>query len=192
MPLLLASTSPHRKTLLERLAVPFTCVAPEVDEGLVSGEVPWDRALRLARAKALAVARSHPDSIVIGSDQVASLGEGPELQVLRKPGNRESCRLQLAALSGNTARFDTAVAVVHGAGLVDHLDLTRVRFRTLDAREIDDYMDREPSFDCAGGFKSEGLGATLFEAIETSDPTALIGLPLVWLCVALGDIGVTV
>jgi septum formation protein len=191
MPLVLASTSPHRKTLMERLGVPFTTAAPRVDEELVAGENPWDRALRLARAKAMAVARLHPGAIVIGSDQVASLGKGRELQILRKPGNRETCRTQLLALSGNTARFDTAAAIVSDTALIDHVDLTRVRFRALEAREVEDYMDREPAFDCAGGFKSEGLGATLFEAIETSDPTALIGLPLIWLSAALRDIGVT-
>jgi septum formation protein len=191
MPLVLASTSPHRKTLMERLGVPFSTAAPRVDEELVAGENPWDRALRLARAKAMAVARLHPGAIVIGSDQVASLGKGRDLQILRKPGNRETCRTQLRALSGNTARFDTAAAIVRDTALIDHVDLTRVRFRALEAREIEDYMDREPAFDCAGGFKSEGLGATLFEAVETSEPTALIGLPLIWLSAASRDIGVT-
>jgi septum formation protein len=175
-----------------RLGIPFAVAAPGVDEALVTGEVPWDRALRLARAKARSVARLHPGSIVIGSDQVASLGEGRETRVLRKPGNRETCRLQLLALSGTTARFDTAAAVFHDGRLIDHVDLTRVRFRTLTGEQIDHYMDREPAFDCAGGFRSEGLGATLFEAIETRDPTALVGLPLIWLCAAFRDIGVKV
>jgi septum formation protein len=190
--LILASTSPHRRALLERLRLPFTCVAPQVDEGLVAGEAPRARALRLARAKALSVARLHPAAIVIGSDQVASVGAAAAEQILRKPGNRDTCRRQLLALSGNAARFDTGVAVARDAEVMAHLEPTVVHFRTLPPGEIDSYMDREPAFDCAGGFKCEGLGVTLFEAIESRDPTALIGLPLIWLCAALRGSGVTV
>jgi septum formation protein len=190
--LILASTSPHRRSLLQRLGLPFASVAPEVDEGLIDGETPQDRALRLARAKASAVARLYPGAIVVGSDQVASIGDGIEAQVLRKPGDRDTCRRQLLAMSGRTAHFDTAVAVARDAKLIAHLEPTLVRFRKLQLSEIDSYMDREPSFDCAGGFKCEGLGVTLFEAIETHDPTALVGLPLIWLCAAFRDIGVKV
>jgi septum formation protein len=192
IPLILASTSPHRRSLLERLGLPFISVAPEVDEALLEGELPPDRALRLARAKASSVARLHPGAIVIGSDQVASIGDGAAAQILRKPGNRDTCRRQLLAMSGRSAYFHTGVAIARDATLVSHLEPTVVRFRTLQASEIDSYMDREPSFDCAGGFKCEGLGVTLFEAIETRDPTALIGLPLIWLCAAFRDIGVKV
>jgi septum formation protein len=192
IPLILASTSPHRRSLLERLGLPFTCVAPAVDEGLVPGEPPQDRALRLARAKASAVALLHPHAIVIGSDQVASIGTGSAAQILRKPGDRDTCRRQLLAMSGNAARFDTGVAVARDSGLIAHLETTLVRFRTLQVSDIDSYMDREPSFDCAGGFRCEGLGVTLFEAIESRDPTALIGLPLIWLCAAFRETGVKV
>jgi septum formation protein len=192
IPLILASTSPHRRSLLQRLGLPFTCVAPEVDEALVPSELPQARALRLARAKASSVARLNPGAIVIGSDQVASIGDGPAAQILRKPGDRDTCRQQLLAMSGRAARFDTGVAIAWGARLIAHVEPTVVRFRTLPVGEIDSYMDREPSFDCAGGFKCEGLGVTLFEAIESRDPTALIGLPLIWLCAALRDSGVSV
>jgi septum formation protein len=187
-PIILASTSPHRRSLLERLGLPFTGMAPDIDEGLVEGELPPDRAARLARAKASTVAGLNPGAIVIGSDQVASIGK----LILRKPGDRDTCRRQLLAMSGGTARFDTAVVIARGAQLIAHLEPTLVHFRTLTVNEIDAYMDREPSFDCAGGFKCEGLGVTLFESIETRDPTALIGLPLIWLCAAFRDIGVKV
>ncbi len=144
------------------------------------------------------MAHLHPGAIVIGSDQVASLMpagywvDGPTAQILRKPGNRETCRQQLLAMSGHTACFDTAVAIARDAELLVHLEPTQVHFRTLTVDEIDFYMDREPSFDCAGGFKCEGLGVTLFDSIETRDPSALIGLPLIWLCAAFRDIGVRV
>ncbi len=191
-PLILASTSPHRRALLERLRLPFTCVAPQVDEALVAGETARERALRLARAKAMWVAHRHPGAIVIGSDQVASIGPAAAQQILRKPGDRDTCRRQLLAMSGGAAHFATGVAVACDARVLVHLEPVVVQFRTLQVGEIDSYMDREPAFDCAGGFKCEGLGVTLFEAIESRDPTALIGLPLIWLCAALRDIGVSV
>jgi septum formation protein len=176
--------------LLERLQLPFECLSPGVDETDLPAEVPPERAARLALAKARAVAALHPDAIVIGSDQVASLETQGRVQVLHKPGNRDNCRRQLAALSGHCARFDTAVAVIRGSDEYTHTDLTRVQFRTLDAATIENYIDREPSFDCAGGFKCEGLGVTLFEWIESRDPTALVGLPLIAVCVALRQLGV--
>jgi septum formation protein len=188
-PLVLASTSAHRKALLERLRLPFSCVAPDVDEQELAAELPPARAGRLALAKAREVAARYPQAIVIGSDQVASLETTPA-QVLHKPGNRENARRQLAALSGQCARFDTGLAVIHADRTLTHTDLTRVQFRPLDAATIDSYLDREPSFDCAGGFKCEGLGVTLFEWIECRDPTALIGLPLIAVCAALRQLGV--
>lgn len=191
-PILLASTSPHRRELLARLGVPFSCAAPEVDETPVPGEAPEARAGRLARAKASAVASSHPGAIVIGSDQVASLPGNDGSTLLRKPGNRETCRRQLAAMSGRLVCFDTAVAVMCGEHMLAHADHTEVHFRTLDAQAIEYYMDREPAFDCAGGFKCEGLGVTLFDSIRSRDPTALVGLPLIWLCGALRELGVAV
>jgi septum formation protein len=192
MPLiLLASTSPHRRALLARLGLPFECMAPAVPEDELPGEPPAARAARLALAKARAVAAHHPAAIVIGSDQVASLHHPAGTQLLHKPGNRENCRQQLQAMSGRTARFDTAAAVILGSTELLHTDLTQVQLRHLDAASIESYMDREPSFDCAGGFKCEGLGVTLFESIESRDPTALVGLPLIWVCAALRRLGVS-
>jgi septum formation protein len=188
--ILLASTSPHRRSLLARLGLPFDCLAPGVPENLLPGEPPAARAARLALAKARAVSADHGAAIVIGSDQVASLAGPGGTRLLHKPGDRNTCREQLRAMSGQTVRFDTAVAVVHGATTLAHTDLTLVRFRILDDAAIESYMDREPSFDCAGGFKCEGLGVTLFESIESRDPTALVGLPLIWVCGALRRLGV--
>lgn len=188
--ILLASTSPHRQALLGRLGLPFNCQAPDTPENVLAGERPADRASRLALAKARAVARTHPDTIVIGSDQVASLVRGAETLLLHKPGGRDRCREQLRAMSGRMVCFDTAAAVILGATERVHLETTRVQVRQLDDATIDSYMDREPSFDCAGGFKCEGLGVILFESIEARDPTALIGLPLIWVCSALRQLGV--
>jgi len=187
-PLLLASTSPHRRALLGRLGLAFECHAPGIDEDELPGEAPPARAARLALAKARAVAAAFPGAIVIGSDQVASLGAS----LLHKPGDRETCRRQLMAMAGQTVRFDTALAVVQDDLVLEHLDLTLVQFRQLDPAAIESYMDREPSFDCAGGFKCEGLGVTLFESIESRDPTALVGLPLIAVCAALRRLGVVV
>jgi septum formation protein len=190
-PLLLASTSPHRRALLARLGLPFDCVAPGVEEDERPGEEPPVRAARLALAKAQAVARRHPHAVVIGSDQVASTAAGRP-RLLHKPGDRETCRRQLQSMSGRSARFDTAVAVVLGGQVDAFADVTVVQFRTLEDAAIDRYIDLEPSFDCAGGFRIEGLGVTLFESVETRDPTALIGLPLIGLCAALRRLGVAV
>lgn len=190
--LILASTSPHRRQLLERLRLPFTAVAPEVDEVPLPGEAPATRAARLALAKARAVAALHPSSIVIGSDQVASVRIGPEMVLLHKPGDRTHTHAQLADMAGRTVRFDTGVAVVQDGAELTHVDLTAVHMRELSHIDIGRYIDREPSFDCAGGFKCEGLGVTLFESVETRDPSALVGLPLIWLCGALRQLGVAV
>jgi len=190
--LLLASTSPHRRALLDRLGLAFDCHAPGIPEEELAGEAPASRAARLALAKARAVAAQHVDAIVIGSDQVASLGQGAGANLLHKPGDLDTCRQQLRAMSGRTVRFDTAVAVIRGEQVLQHADVTMVRFRPLDDLAIESYMEREPSFDCAGGFKCEGLGVTLFEAIETRDPTALIGLPLIGVCALLRQAGVAV
>lgn len=191
-PVILASTSSHRRLLLERLGLPFVALAPHVDEAEVPGEAPDARALRLAAAKAAAIAAQHPDAIVIGSDQVASLQQDGRVQILHKPGTRDHCREQLRAMSGRSACFDTAVAVRLGETELSWLEPTLVRFRELSPERIEHYMDREPSFDCAGGFKVEGLGVTLFQSVESRDPTALVGLPLIWLCEALRRLGVSV
>jgi septum formation protein len=189
--ILLASTSLHRRALLERLGLPFGCAAPGVAESELPDEPPAARAARLALAKARAVSRMHPGAIVIGSDQVASLAGPAGPMLLHKPGDRDRCREQLRAMSGQTVRFDTAVALIQDDVQLAHTDLTQVQFRQLDDAAIESYMDREPSFDCAGGFKCEGLGVTLFESIESRDPTALIGLPLIWVCGALRRLGVS-
>lgn len=185
--LLLASTSRYRALLLERLGLPFAVQAPEVDEAPLPRERPAARALRLARAKAQAVGRRHPGACVIGSDQVAVVGR----RILDKPGSASACREQLEAASGKRVTFHTAVALLGpGPGEAqDHVDLTRVQFRTLTEREISRYVELDQPFDCAGGFRSEGLGIALFEFIETRDPAALVGLPLIWLASALRTAG---
>ena len=157
---------------------------------LLPGEPAAARAARLALAKARAAATLRPDAIVIGSDQVASLATAAGPRLLHKPGNRDVCRVQLRAMSGQTVHFDTAVAVISDTLTFTHSEPTLVRFRQLNDAAIESYMDREPSFDCAGGFKCEGLGVTLFESVESRDPTALIGLPLIAVCAALRQLGV--
>ena len=184
-PLILASTSPYRRELLSRLRLAFEPLAPQVAEEPLAGESPSDRALRLALAKAQAVAARHPQAIVIGSDQVAAAGE----RQLGKPGDAARCRAQLAALSGASATFYTACAVLGPGTRAAHVDTTTVSFRTLSAPEIERYVAVEQPYDCAGGFKAEGLGIALFEWIESADPTALIGLPLIWLAGALRAAG---
>ena len=177
-PIWLASTSRYRRELLGRLGLPFECEAPGVEETRLAGESPQALAQRLALAKARAVAERHPGALVIGSDQVCALGP----RILGKPGNAEGARAQLAELSGRTAQFFTAVALVgvHAGIWKQHLDETRCVFRTLSADEIAAYVAAEQPFDCAGSFKAEGRGISLFERIESQDPTALIGLPLIW------------
>lgn len=182
--LILASTSPYRRDLLARLRVPFEVVKPQVEESYRQSERPEDRALRLALEKADAVATRYPNAVVIGSDQVAALGNS----ILDKPGNTENARAQLKALSGREARFHTACAVV-GDERCTHLETTVALFRDLSDEEIARYVEAEPAFDCAGGAKAEGLGITLTERIESTDPTALIGLPLIWLAQALRKMG---
>jgi len=146
-----------------------------------------DRAVRLALAKAQAVAARHPQALVIGSDQVAAGPDG----VLDKPGDAGRARAQLARLSGSTARFYTACTLIHSeAGVrLAHLDTTTVRFRRLSEAEIERYVAHDAPYDCAGGFKAERLGIALMESIDSSDPTALIGLPLIWLAGALRSAG---
>lgn len=174
--LILASTSRYRRELLGRLGLEFEVARPETDETPQPGEVPAALAARLAEAKAAAVAAQRPAAWVIGSDQVAEFDGRP----IGKPGGREGAIAQLAAMSGREVRFCTGLCVLrHGEPGLSELDVTVVRFRALTTAEIERYVDAEQPFDCAGSFKSEGLGITLFEAIESRDPTALIGLPLI-------------
>lgn len=185
--LLLASTSPYRRELLARLRLPFEVQASGVAEEHRSGESPADRALRLATAKARAVGERHPGALVIGSDQVAACGA----DVLDKPGDAARSRAQLARLSGHSADFYTACVLlrVEPALHLAHIDTTTVVFRALTAVEIGRYVEAERPFDCAGSFKAEALGIALFECIESRDPTALVGLPLIWLAGALRSAG---
>ena len=177
-PLWLASGSRYRRELLARLGLPFECRSPEVDETPLPGESPRALAARLALAKARAIAEREPGALVIGSDQVCALGDQP----LGKPGNAAAQIAQLGRLAGHTVTFHTAVAIVcMEAGVwAQHVDDTRCVFRKLSAAEIAAYVAAEPAFDCAGGFKCEGLGITLLARMESVDPTAIIGLPLIW------------
>lgn len=174
-PLILASTSPYRRALLARLRLDFEVARPDVDESARDGERPETLALRLAIAKAGAIALQSPHAWIIGSDQVADLDGQP----LGKSGGRTTAIAQLQAMSGRTIAFRTAVCVMRGDTRYSELDTTRVRFRQLSHDEIERYIDAERPFDCAGSFKCEGLGISLFDAIDSQDPTALVGLPLI-------------
>lgn len=184
----LASGSRYRREQLVRIGLAVECVAPDIDERAGPGESPSDLAIRLAREKAAAVARGWPGALLIGSDQVAEL-DGVQLH---KPGSAGIQAQQLAAASGRELRFHTAVCLLDGrdGSTRLHLDLTRCRLRRLDAAAIARYVESEPAFDCVGGFRVEGRGIALFERIESSDPSALIGLPLIALCRMLGECGV--
>lgn len=175
--LILASTSRYRAELLGRLGLPFTQHAPGTEEDERDGESPRHRAARLALAKARDLSKLYPDQWVIGSDQVAYCGR----RILHKPGTADNAVSQLERLSGRKAGFATAIALVHGASATEFqsLDMTQVRFRKLGQREIRAYVARDTPLDCAGSFRCESLGIALFQRIESKDPTALIGLPLI-------------
>lgn len=173
--LILASTSPYRRELLARLRLDFEVASPDVDESPLPGESPATLAQRLAMAKGFAIAARMPQAWVIGSDQVADL----DGRALGKSGGRAAAIGQLQAMSGRVVAFRTAVCVMRAGIHFAEIDTTLVRFRTLDPAEIARYVDAEHPFDCAGSFKSEGLGIALFDAIEAQDPTALVGLPLI-------------
>jgi len=187
-PIVLGSTSAYRRELLSRLRLPFTVEPPHVDETPSPGEAPAEVARRLAAAKAAAVARRHPGAVVIGSDQVADLdGES-----LGKPGNHANAVAQLRRMSGRTVVFQTALTVMcQETGFAQHdLAPVRVRFRPLHDDEIEAYLRAEQPYDCAGSAKSEGLGIALLDAIDSDDPTALVGLPLIRTCRMLRAAGV--
>ena len=179
-PLILGSTSPYRRELLARLRLPFEVVRPEVDETPHPGEQPRALAQRLALEKALAVARLHPQAVVIGSDQVADLNGEP----LGKPGTHERAVAQLQRMRGHTVVFQTAVAVVCiESGFAEQaLAQVKVQFRQLSDTAIETYLRAEEPYDCAGSAKSEGLGIALLEQIDNLDPSALVGLPLIHTC----------
>ena len=185
--LVLGSTSAYRRELLSRLRLPFSVEPPQVDETPRPGEPPADLARRLAVAKAAAVARLHPGAVVIGSDQVADLDGAP----IGKPGTHERAVAQLRAMRGRSVVFQTAVAVVHAASGYEGEALApvTVRFRALADAEIEHYLRTERPYDCAGSAKCETLGIALLEAIESDDPTALVGLPLIRTCALLRAAG---
>jgi septum formation protein len=187
-PVILGSTSRYRKELLSRLRIPFEVCAPHVDETPLEGEAPKELALRLALAKALAVAKQNPNAVVIGSDQVADLDGTP----LGKPGNHSNAVLQLQKMRGKTVIFQTALSVVCLANGYQRTELAavRVKFRDLTDPEIEAYLRAEEPYDCAGSAKSEGLGIALLDAIDNDDPTALVGLPLIRTCQMLREAGV--
>jgi septum formation protein len=190
--LILASTSTYRGELLARLRLPFSCIAPGVDETRRTGERARALAVRLAGAKAHAVGLQHPDAWVIGSDQVAIREDGSRGElILGKPGTEARCIEQLQGCSGQSVSFVTAVAVLRHDERSAHefVDTTQVTFRVLDDDAIARYVAREAPLDCAGGFKSEGLGITLCASIESLDPSALIGLPLIRLSKVLRGVG---
>ncbi|GAC1531549.1 MAG: Maf-like protein [Ramlibacter sp.] len=188
--LILGSTSPYRRELLGRLRLPFEVVAPAVVETPLPGETPDALARRLALAKARAVARHRPDCIVIGSDQVADLDGQP----LGKPGDHDRAAAQLRRMRGRSVLFHTAVAVSCVQAGFEQLDLApvRVAFRMLSDSEIESYLRAEQPYDCAGSARSEALGISLLDAIDSDDPTALVGLPLIRTCRMLRAAGLQV
>ena len=183
--LILASTSRYRQELLGRLRIPFEAAAPEVDEAAQPGEAPAALAERLALAKARAVAARFPGAVVLGSDQVAEL----DGEAIGKPGTHENAAEQLRRMSGREVVFQTAVAVVApGVAAIERAEV-RVRFRTLSEAAIEAYLRADEPYDCAGSAKVESLGIALLEAVESDDPTALIGLPLIRTCALLRRAG---
>ena len=183
--LILASTSVYRRELLERLRIPFSVISPKVDETPLPGERTVDLALRLAKAKAAAVAKDHPGAWVIGSDQVADLCGA----AIGKPGNFERALAQLQLMRGATVTFHTALCLMRGDVETTLSVPTEVTFRKLSDEILEAYLHAEEPYDCAGSAKSEGLGISLLEAIQSEDPTALIGLPLIALSGLLRDAG---
>ena len=185
--LVLASTSRHRRALLERLGIPFEAVAPGVDEARASREPVEQLVRRLSRAKAEAVSGRHPGALIIGSDQAAER----DGEILGKPGDHPTAVAQLKAASGKYMKFHTGLCLIdtRDGRVQEYTDVTRVAFRKLSDGEIERYLQAEQPYDSAGSFKSEGQGITLFEGIESNDPSALVGLPLITLCKFLRNAG---
>jgi len=188
--LVLASTSPFRRALLEKLQIPFETWSPEVDESRHDDESPQALVMRLSEAKARAGAQTFPAALIIGSDQVAICGD----EVLGKPGDHEKACQQLARLSGHRVDFVTGLCLFDAARDKARTDLVTytVTFRTLSADQIDRYLRAEQPYNCAGSFKSEALGISLFETMQGEDPNALIGLPLIRLVSWLNEAGLSV
>ncbi|MCU7845776.1 MAG: Maf-like protein [Candidatus Thiodiazotropha sp. (ex Monitilora ramsayi)] len=189
-PLILASSSPFRRELLSRLGMEFSSVSPDVDESRLPNETAQALVSRLAESKARAVAETHPEALIIGSDQVATI----EGQVLGKPGNHDKAVEQLMQVSGKRVNFLTGLCLMHSSsGRTQVLcEPFHVEFRTLTRTEIENYLNREQPYNCAGSFKSEGLGICLFQRMEGDDPSSLIGLPLIRLIDMLRSEGVDV
>jgi septum formation protein len=186
-PILLASSSRYRQGLLDRFLSDYETVSPGVDESPRDGETPGELATRLAREKAEAASSANRDALVIGADQLAVL----DGKVLGKPGAHERAVEQLLAASGKQVTFLTAVCILDPVTRrrYEHTDKTRVRFRNFDRRLADAYLRHDQPYDCAGSFKIEGAGFVLFESVSTEDPTALIGLPMIWLAGTLKELG---
>lgn len=189
-PIILASSSVFRKSLLERLHLAFTCHSPEIDESQVPGESARAYVCRLAEAKAQCLADKFPDAVIIGSDQCALLDQ----TILGKPGSHENALKQLKAAQGRTVVFHTGICVLHRATGFSEVDdiLYRVQFRQLSDSQLAHYLQVEQPYDCAGSFKSEGYGVCLFDAMQGDDPTALVGLPLIRLTSMLENAGIEV
>jgi len=187
--LLLASSSPFRRQLLDKLGLDFIHQSPDIDESRLAGESPVALVMRLAREKAGALAGSHPDTLIIGSDQVAVIGD----RVLGKPGTREKAIEQLSAASGQRVTFLTGLCLLNTATGRTQVacDPFHVQFRTLRPAQIERYVDAEQPLNCAGSFKSEGLGIVLFKAMEGRDPNTLVGLPLILLTEFLAAEGIS-
>jgi septum formation protein len=186
--IILASTSPYRRQLLERLKLPFSVASPQIDETRLPGEMPRELVLRLSESKARAVITSHKGALIIGSDQVAVLNG----EILGKPGNRGNAIVQLQKCSGSSVIFHTGLCLLDADSEEMQLEdvLFEVKFRVLLPQQIERYVDHERPFDCAGSFKAESLGISLFEYMRGDDPTALIGLPLIRLTTMLQNAGI--
>lgn len=188
LPLILASSSPYRRQLMDKLQLSYHWQSPLINEAPITGELPASLAARLSREKAMALADQYPAHLIIGCDQVASLGN----EILGKPGNHQAAARQLSLSSGQVVTFITGLSLLNSAtGHCQTItDQFRVTFRELTSSQIDNYLDREKPWDCAGSFKSEGLGIALFSKLEGNDPNSLIGLPLIRLIDLLAHEGV--
>ena len=185
--IVLASASQYRRDLLDRFLDDYQAVSPDIDESNPDGLSPKKLARRLARQKAETVSRTARNSLIIGADQLAVL----DGQVLGKPGDHQKAVEQLMAASGQTVTFRTAVCILDPLGRTryEHVDKTTVRFRQFDRRLVETYLRHDEPYDCAGSFKIEGAGFVLFESVRTDDPTALIGLPMIWVSDVLLELG---
>ena len=186
-PIILASASPYRRDLLDRFLDSYETVSPDIDESNDLQLSPKELAQHLARKKAETVSMNARSSLIIGADQLAALDE----QILGKPGNHQKAIEQLLAASGQSVTFLTAVCILDPVGRAryEHVDETKVQFRQFDRRLAESYLRHDEPYDCAGSFKIEGAGFVLFESVRTDDPTALIGLPMIWVSDVLLELG---